>query len=168
MSYNDGRIRVRRYAGEHTLRVCILQRHRGPMPSVMIWGVIEYNMRSRLLRIEVNLNSNCYIREILQTRGTAPRTGNSTCHISAEQCPATRGKDCASFLLKTTGITASLACTFARYFTHRTCLVGDLFVRVLEHQFLMLCGLAYKLLGGSFPRKISRASLIPCHDAQRR
>ena len=28
MSYNDGRIRVRRYAGERNLRACILQRHR--------------------------------------------------------------------------------------------------------------------------------------------
>ena len=66
MSYNDGRIRVRRYAGVRNLRACILQRHRGPTPSGMVWGAIGYNMRSRLLRIEVNLNSNRYIREVLQ------------------------------------------------------------------------------------------------------
>ncbi|PSN35629.1 Transposable element Tc1 transposase [Blattella germanica] len=66
MSYNDGRIRVRRYAGERNLRACILQRHKGPTPSVMVWGVIGYHMRSRLLRIEGNLNSNRYIREVLQ------------------------------------------------------------------------------------------------------
>ena len=66
MSYNDGRIRVRRYAGEHNLRACILQWHRGPMPSVMVWDTIGYNMRSRLLRIEGNLYSNHYIKEILQ------------------------------------------------------------------------------------------------------
>ena len=42
-SYNDGRIRVRRYAGERNLRA-----------------------RSCLLRIEGNKNSNRYIREILQ------------------------------------------------------------------------------------------------------
>ena len=52
MSYNDGRIRVRRYAGERNMRACILQRHRGPTPSVMVWGVIGYNMRSRFLCIE--------------------------------------------------------------------------------------------------------------------
>ena len=66
MSYNDGCIRVRRYAGECYLRACILQRHRGPMPSVMVWGTIEYNMQSRLLHNEGNLNSNRYIREVLQ------------------------------------------------------------------------------------------------------
>ncbi|PSN38897.1 hypothetical protein C0J52_20069 [Blattella germanica] len=36
MSYNDGLIHVRRYAGERNLRACILQRHKGPTPSVMI------------------------------------------------------------------------------------------------------------------------------------
>ena len=36
------------------------------MPSVMVWGTIGYNMRSRVLRIEGNLNSNCYIMEVLQ------------------------------------------------------------------------------------------------------
>ena len=66
MSYNDGRIRVRRYAGERNLRTCILQRHRGPMPSVMVWVAIEYNMRSSLLCIEGNLNSSRYIREVSQ------------------------------------------------------------------------------------------------------
>ena len=66
MSYNDGRILARRYAGERNLRACVLQQHRGPKPNVMVWGAIGYNMRSRLLRIEGNLNSNCYIREILQ------------------------------------------------------------------------------------------------------
>ena len=51
MSYNEGRIGVRRYAGERNLRAFILQRHRGPTPSVMVWGAIGYNIRSRLLRI---------------------------------------------------------------------------------------------------------------------
>ena len=32
MFYNDGRIRVRCYAGELNLRACILQQNRGPMP----------------------------------------------------------------------------------------------------------------------------------------
>ena len=68
MFYNDGRIYFRRYAGERNLRACILQQHRGPMPSsVMVWGTIGYNMRSRLLRIEGNLNSNRYIRQVLQS-----------------------------------------------------------------------------------------------------
>ena len=48
------------------LRAYIHQRHRGPVHSEMLWGAIGYNMRSRLLHIEGNLNSNCYIREVLQ------------------------------------------------------------------------------------------------------
>ena len=66
ISYNFGRKRVRRYAGECNLRACNLQRHRGPTSCVMIWGAIGYNMDSRLLCIEGNLNSNRYIREGLQ------------------------------------------------------------------------------------------------------
>ena len=65
MYYNDGRIRVRRYAGERNLRACILQWHRGQTPSVIVWGAIGYNTRSLLLFIEGNLYSNRYIREVL-------------------------------------------------------------------------------------------------------
>ena len=32
----------------------------------MVWGAIGYNMRPRLLLIEGNLNSNRYIKEVLQ------------------------------------------------------------------------------------------------------
>ena len=66
MSYNYGRIRVRRYAGKGNLTACIFQRHRGPTSCVMVWSAVGYNMRSRLLRIGGNLNSNHYIREVLQ------------------------------------------------------------------------------------------------------
>ena len=65
MSYNDGHIHVQCYADERNLRACILQWHRGPTSSVMVWDAIGYNMRSRLLRIEGNLNSNRYIIEVL-------------------------------------------------------------------------------------------------------
>ena len=68
MSYNDGRIRFRHYTGERNLTACILERHRGPMPSVMVWDTIGYNMRSRFLRIEGYLNSNRYIMEALQPK----------------------------------------------------------------------------------------------------
>lgn len=66
LSYSDGRVRVRRYRGERSRADCIVERHSGQTPSVMVWGAIGYNMRSRLLRIEGNLNSNRYIREVLQ------------------------------------------------------------------------------------------------------
>ncbi|KAJ8866884.1 hypothetical protein PR048_032746 [Dryococelus australis] len=45
------------YRGDRNLAACIVKRHRGQMPSALIWGVIGYNMRSRLLHIEGNLNS---------------------------------------------------------------------------------------------------------------
>ncbi|PRD31644.1 UNVERIFIED_CONTAM: hypothetical protein NCL1_22998 [Trichonephila clavipes] len=32
----------------------------------MVWGVVSYHGRSNLLRIEGNLNSNRYVREVLQ------------------------------------------------------------------------------------------------------
>ena len=52
MSYNDGRMYVRRYAGERNLRACILQQHIEPKTNAKDWGAIGYNKRSPLLRIE--------------------------------------------------------------------------------------------------------------------
>ncbi|KAJ8868609.1 hypothetical protein PR048_030147 [Dryococelus australis] len=40
----------------------------GQTPSVMTWGAIGYNMRSRPLHIEENLNSNSYSREVLEPK----------------------------------------------------------------------------------------------------
>ena len=47
--FNMSYIRFRRYAGERNLKACILQRHRGPTPSIMVPGAIAYNMRSRTI-----------------------------------------------------------------------------------------------------------------------
>ncbi|XP_069673391.1 zinc finger protein 841-like [Periplaneta americana] len=66
LSCNDGCIRVKRYSGERNLRACVVERHSGQTSSVMVWGAIGYNMRSFLLRIQNNLNSNCYIRKFLE------------------------------------------------------------------------------------------------------
>lgn len=63
---HDGRVRVRRYAGQRCLPECIIERHSGRTPGVMVWGAISYHGRSNLLRIEGNLNSNRYVREVLQ------------------------------------------------------------------------------------------------------
>ncbi|GFV02434.1 transposable element Tc1 transposase [Trichonephila clavipes] len=72
----DGHSRVRRYAGERCLPECVIkrvlghyvviERHSGLTSGVMIWGAILYHGRSNLLRIERNLNSNRYVREMLQ------------------------------------------------------------------------------------------------------
>ncbi|GFW30471.1 transposable element Tc1 transposase [Trichonephila clavipes] len=63
---HDGRFRVRRYAGESYLPECVIERHSGLTLGVMFWGAISYHGRSNLLRIEDNLNSNKYVREVLQ------------------------------------------------------------------------------------------------------
>ncbi|PRD31712.1 UNVERIFIED_CONTAM: tc3a [Trichonephila clavipes] len=63
---HDGRIRVRSYTGEFCLPECVIERHSGLIPGVMVWGLISYHGRSNLLRIEGNLNSNGYVREMLQ------------------------------------------------------------------------------------------------------
>ncbi|GFT70822.1 transposable element Tcb1 transposase [Trichonephila clavipes] len=63
---HEGCIHVRRYAGERCLPECVIERHSGLTPGVMVWGVISYHGRSNLLRIEDNLNSNRYVHEVLQ------------------------------------------------------------------------------------------------------
>ncbi|GFV46307.1 transposable element Tcb2 transposase [Trichonephila clavipes] len=64
--HHDGRIRVRRYAGERHNPECIIERHSRRTPGVMVWGAIAYHGRSQLLRIVGNLNSTRYINEVLQ------------------------------------------------------------------------------------------------------
>ncbi|GFW92484.1 transposable element Tcb2 transposase [Trichonephila clavipes] len=49
---HDGRIRVRRYAGERCLPQCVFERHSGLTPGVMVWGPISYHGRSNLLQIK--------------------------------------------------------------------------------------------------------------------
>ncbi|GFW04346.1 transposable element Tc1 transposase [Trichonephila clavipes] len=65
---HDSRIRVRRYASEHCLPECVIERHSDQTPGVMVWGTISYHGGSNLLRIEDNLNSNRYAREVLQPK----------------------------------------------------------------------------------------------------
>ncbi|GFX06071.1 transposable element Tc1 transposase [Trichonephila clavipes] len=49
---HDSRICVRRYADERCLPECVIERHRGITPGVMVWGVNSYHGRSMLLRIK--------------------------------------------------------------------------------------------------------------------
>ncbi|GFW45387.1 uncharacterized protein TNCV_4734941 [Trichonephila clavipes] len=55
---HDGRIRVRHYAGDRCLPECVIERHSGLTPGVMVWGAISYHEWSNLLRIEGNLINN--------------------------------------------------------------------------------------------------------------
>ncbi|GFS72714.1 transposable element Tc1 transposase [Trichonephila clavipes] len=63
---HDGRILVRRYAGERYLPDCVIEQHSGLTHGVKACGVISYHGRSNLLGIEGNLNSDRYVREVLQ------------------------------------------------------------------------------------------------------
>ncbi|GFX19304.1 transposable element Tc1 transposase [Trichonephila clavipes] len=63
---HDGYIRVRRCAGERCFPECVIERHSDLTLKVMVLGEISYHGRSNLLRIEGNLNSNRYVREVLQ------------------------------------------------------------------------------------------------------
>ncbi|GFX19073.1 transposable element Tcb1 transposase [Trichonephila clavipes] len=56
---HDGRIRVRRYAGERCLPECVIERHSGLTTGVMVWGAISHQGRSNLLRIEAGRRLAC-------------------------------------------------------------------------------------------------------------
>ncbi|GFV70399.1 transposable element Tcb1 transposase [Trichonephila clavipes] len=64
LQHHDGRIRVRRHRGERMLNSCVIHRHTGPAPGIMVWGGIRYHSRTPLVRIAGTLNSQRYISEI--------------------------------------------------------------------------------------------------------
>ncbi|GFY01780.1 uncharacterized protein TNCV_1467721 [Trichonephila clavipes] len=65
---HEGRIPVRSHAGERYLPECVIERHSGLTPEVIVWGAISYHGRPNLLRIEDNRNSNRYVRKVLQLK----------------------------------------------------------------------------------------------------
>ncbi|GFX25040.1 transposable element Tcb1 transposase [Trichonephila clavipes] len=48
------------------LNSCVIHRHTGPTPSIMICGGIGYHSRTLLVRIIGTLNSQRYISEVLE------------------------------------------------------------------------------------------------------
>ncbi|GFV63408.1 transposable element Tcb1 transposase [Trichonephila clavipes] len=48
------------------LNSCVLHRHTGSAPGIMVWGGIEYHSRTPLVRIASTLNSQRYISEVLE------------------------------------------------------------------------------------------------------
>ncbi|GFW58213.1 transposable element Tcb1 transposase [Trichonephila clavipes] len=48
------------------LNSCVMQRHTGPAPGIMVWSGIGYHSRTPLVRIACTLNSQCYISEVLE------------------------------------------------------------------------------------------------------
>ncbi|GFV11700.1 transposable element Tcb1 transposase [Trichonephila clavipes] len=45
---------------------CVMHRHTGPAPDIMVWGGIGYHFRTPLVRIAGTLNSQRYISEVLE------------------------------------------------------------------------------------------------------
>ncbi|UYV81271.1 hypothetical protein LAZ67_20000612 [Cordylochernes scorpioides] len=66
LQHHDGRIRVWRHRGERILNSCVMHRHTGPTPGIMVWGGIGYHSRTALVRIAGTLNSQRYISEMLE------------------------------------------------------------------------------------------------------
>ncbi|KAJ8878498.1 hypothetical protein PR048_019076 [Dryococelus australis] len=147
LSYNDGGIRVRRYRGDRNLAASIVEQHSGQAASVMVWGAIGYNMRSKLLGIEGNLNGNCYTREVLDTQvlpllQASPHAifqQYNVHHMWRGMCRPSSMNDgyyCFS------GLHIRLTCYQSNM--SGIWLVGDLFVTDLQQLLLVLCGLSHK------------------------
>ncbi|GFV86116.1 transposable element Tc3 transposase [Trichonephila clavipes] len=66
LQHHDGRIRVRIHRGERMLNSCVMHRHTGPAPGIMVWGGIGYHSRTPLVCIAGTLNSQHYISEVLE------------------------------------------------------------------------------------------------------
>ncbi|GFU06149.1 transposable element Tcb1 transposase [Trichonephila clavipes] len=67
LQHHDGRIRVWRHRGERMLNSCVMHRHTGPAPGIIVWSGIGYHARTSLVRIAGTLNSQRYISEVLET-----------------------------------------------------------------------------------------------------
>ncbi|GFS92441.1 transposable element Tcb1 transposase [Trichonephila clavipes] len=63
---HDGHIRMWRHRGERMLNSCVMHRHTGRAPGIMVWGSIGYHSRTPLVRIAGTLNSQCYISEVFE------------------------------------------------------------------------------------------------------
>ncbi|GFW60334.1 transposable element Tcb1 transposase [Trichonephila clavipes] len=48
------------------LNSCVMHRHTGPAPGIMVWGGIGYHSHTPLVRIAGTLNSQRYISEVLE------------------------------------------------------------------------------------------------------
>ncbi|GFX82497.1 transposable element Tcb1 transposase [Trichonephila clavipes] len=67
LQHHDSRIRVWRHSGERMLNSCVMHRHTGSAPGIMVWGGIGYHSRTPLVRSACTLNSQRYISEVLES-----------------------------------------------------------------------------------------------------
>ncbi|UYV70154.1 hypothetical protein LAZ67_7002012, partial [Cordylochernes scorpioides] len=66
LQHHDGRVRVWRHRGEKMLNSCVMHRHTGPTPGIIVWGGIGYHSRTPLVCIAGILNSQRYNSEVLE------------------------------------------------------------------------------------------------------
>ncbi|GFV26463.1 hypothetical protein TNCV_3361161 [Trichonephila clavipes] len=66
LQHHDGRIRVWRHSGERMLNSCVMHRHSGSAPGIIVWGGIGYHSRTSLVPISGTLKSQRYISEVLE------------------------------------------------------------------------------------------------------
>ncbi|GFV29189.1 transposable element Tcb1 transposase [Trichonephila clavipes] len=65
LPHHDGRIRVWKHRGERMLNSCVMYRHTGRAPIIMVWTGIGCHSCTPLLRIAGTFNSQRYISEVL-------------------------------------------------------------------------------------------------------
>ncbi|GFT71422.1 transposable element Tcb1 transposase [Trichonephila clavipes] len=66
LQHHDGRIRVWRQREEKMLNSCVMHRHTGHAPGIMVWVGIGYHCRTPLVCIAGTSNSQRYISEVLE------------------------------------------------------------------------------------------------------
>ncbi|GFU82354.1 transposable element Tcb1 transposase [Trichonephila clavipes] len=66
LQHHDGRIRVWRPCGARMMNNCVMHRHTGTAPGIMLWSGIGYHTRTLLVLICGTLNSERYIYEVLE------------------------------------------------------------------------------------------------------
>ena len=62
----DGRFRLYRRQHEFYRDICVAERDRFEVGSLMVWGAINHDFRSALVLIQGNLSAHRYISEVLQ------------------------------------------------------------------------------------------------------
>ncbi|GFT76234.1 transposable element Tcb1 transposase [Trichonephila clavipes] len=66
LQHHDARIRVWKHRGQRMLNSCVMHRHTGPAPGIMVCVGIGYPSRTPLVRIAGTLNSHHYISKVLE------------------------------------------------------------------------------------------------------
>ncbi|UYV64407.1 K02A2.6-like [Cordylochernes scorpioides] len=64
LQHHDGQIRVLIHRGERVMNSCVIHRHTGLAPGIIVWGGIGYHSHTSLVHIAGNLNSQRYISEL--------------------------------------------------------------------------------------------------------